>query len=85
MEVILLKICNKINYYVREKVEYKHYFVGAKDVTCKVLSADLIARELGNEFSDFKNTCKDVNKKSFDIALELVKEKYPPAYERFMK
>jgi len=44
-----------------DKLEYKHYFVGAKDITCKVLSADAIAKELGYEFKDFKNTCKDVN------------------------
>jgi hypothetical protein len=69
----------------RDKLEFKHYFVGAKDITCKLLSADAIAKELGNEFKDFKNSCKDVNKKSFEIALELVKQKNPTAYERFLK
>jgi hypothetical protein len=62
LEVSLLRTCIYLNIIIsRDKLEYKHYFVGAKDITCKVLSADAIAKELGYEFKDFKNTCKDVN------------------------
>uniref|UniRef100_A0A7S1WKQ7 1-alkyl-2-acetylglycerophosphocholine esterase n=1 Tax=Alexandrium catenella TaxID=2925 RepID=A0A7S1WKQ7_ALECA len=63
-------------------------YEGAKDISCKMVSEDKIAAELGRGEVDMSsdevmNKCAMLNRKAYDAAMGLVTSGWPKAAERF--
>ena len=63
---------------------YSTLYSGARDIACKMVSADRIASVLNFSLVEQK-TCKDINEKAFDLAKQIVSTNFPESIDRFEK
>ena len=66
---------------------YATLYSGARDIACKMLSADKIANLLNFEVPEVskQKTCKDINEMAFELAKKLVRNQFPTSFQRFEK
>ena len=64
---------------------YSTLYSGARDIACKMISADRIGNVMKFDVPELsqQKTCKDVNEKAFDLAKQIVLKNYPNSFLRF--